>query len=88
MKTNIISMFIATIFAVPAFAVDSAPQPKAPGPKFEQRKADLLKRIDERIVRIQEEKTCVQAATNHDGIKACREKLKSEMKEQHQQMKK
>jgi hypothetical protein len=84
MKTKIISVFIAMFFAVPAFAVDSPPQPKGPGPNFEQHRSDILKRIDARIARNQEEKACVQSAKNHDDIKACRDKFKEEIKEQRQ----
>jgi hypothetical protein len=85
MKVIIISMLVATLFAVSAFAEDSTPKPQKNGATFEQRKANILKHIDERLARTQEEKTCVQAATNREGIKACREKLKAEMKEHRQQ---
>jgi hypothetical protein len=82
MKTAIIAMAASLLFVATAFAADNAPQPGEPGPSFEQRKADILKRIDERIARSQEEKTCVQAAKNHDDLKACREKLKAEVQQQ------
>jgi len=81
MKTTIITTVITILLAVPAFAADSTPQAKV-GPNFEQHKAEIVKRIDTRIARNQEEKACVQAATNHEAIKACRDKFKEEMKEQ------
>ena len=84
MNTKIISTLITLFIAVPAFAADNAPQPKGPGPNFEQHRADILKRIDARIARNQEEKSCVQAAKNHDDIKACRDKFKEEVIEQRQ----
>lgn len=86
MKTAMIAVVVSILFTVPAFADDNAPQPKGkgPGPNFEQRKSDILKRIDERIARNQEEKTCVQAAKNHDDLKACRDKFKAEVQEQRQ----
>ena len=82
MKTVMIAMAVSILFAAPAFAADDAPQFKGPGPSFEQRKSDILKHIDERIARNQEEKTCVQAAKNHDDLKACREKFKAEVLQQ------
>lgn len=82
MKTALIAMAVSILFAVPAFSVDSTPQSKGVGPNFEQHKSDIIKRIDERIARNQEEKSCVQAAKNHDDVKACRDKFKAEVKEQ------
>jgi hypothetical protein len=84
MKTAMIAAAVSILFAAPAFAADNAPQPKGPGPNFEQRKAEILKRIDERIARNQEERACVQAAQNHNDIKACRDKFKSEFPGQRQ----
>jgi len=82
MKTVLIAMAVSILIAAPAFAADNVPQPKGPGPSFEQRKSDILKRIDERIARNQEEKSCVQAAKTHDDINACREKFKAEVLQQ------
>jgi hypothetical protein len=84
MKTAMIAAAVSILLAAPAFAADNAPQTKGPGPNFEQRKSEILKRIDERIARNQEEKACVQAAQNHNDIKACRDKFKSEFQEQRQ----
>ena len=72
---------IALLLATPVFAVDS-PQSKGPDSNFEQRKANVLKHIDMRIVRNQEEKSCVQAAQNPDDLKACREKFKEDIRDQ------
>ncbi|HTP65070.1 MAG TPA: hypothetical protein VMJ66_06730 [Geobacteraceae bacterium] len=85
MKRTLIAAAVALFLAAPALADNTAPQPKGPGPNFEQRKAEILKRIDERIARNQEEKACVQAANSPADIKACREKFKSEIQEQRQQ---
>jgi hypothetical protein len=84
MKTRILSVVVAMLFTVPAFAVDSTSMPKPPGPNFEKHKTDIISRIDARIARNQEEKTCVQAAQNHADIKACRDKFKAEIKEMRQ----
>ena len=80
MKSTIIAAVIVTLFSVPVFAADSTPQAKV-GPNFEQHKAEIVKRIDARIARNQEEKACVQASTNHEAVKACRDKFKEEMKD-------
>lgn len=84
MKTAIIAAAVATLFAVPVFAVENAPQQRAAGPNFEQHKAEIIKRIDQRIANNQEEKACVQAATDHKAVKACQEKFKGEMREMRQ----
>jgi hypothetical protein len=80
MKTRISAFVIAMLITVPAFAADSVPQPKAPGQNFEQHKAEVIARIDQRIARRQEEKGCVQAAKNAAEIKACRDRFKDEIK--------
>lgn len=82
MKKKIVSLVVAGLFAVPAFAIDNAPVPKAPVQNFEQHKAEILKRIDERIARSQEEKICIQAAQNQNDIKVCRDKIREEVRDQ------
>jgi hypothetical protein len=79
-----IAVAVSILFAAPVLAADNTPQPRGPGANFEQRKSEILKRIDDRIARNQEEKGCVQAAKNHDDLKACREKFKAEVQEQRQ----
>ena len=86
MKRTMMAVAVSILFAVPVFAAD-APQQKMPGANFEQHKTDILNRIDQRIARNQEEKACVQAAKNHADIKACRDKFKEEVQEQHHHMK-
>jgi len=39
---------------------------------FEETKAGLLKRMDDRIKRMTEERACVEAAKNQDDLKKCR----------------
>jgi hypothetical protein len=84
MKTKIISAFITMLFAVPAFAVDGTTLPKPAGPNFEKHKSEIISRIDARIARNQEEKSCVQSSQNHADIKACRDKFKADSKQQQQ----
>ncbi|MBF0524025.1 MAG: hypothetical protein HQK56_02885 [Deltaproteobacteria bacterium] len=76
MKKSLIGAIVLSMaLAVPVFAADNtAPQKGATGAGFEERKADVLKRIDARMARIQQEKDCVNAAKSHDELKACRDK--------------
>jgi Spy/CpxP family protein refolding chaperone len=73
------ALLLSLALALPAFAVESnAPPnapPKAPAANFDQRKAQILKHIDERNTKLQQEKDCVQAAKNDNDLKACREKF-------------
>ena len=85
MRTKILSAVISMLFfAVQLFATENLPPPKGPGADFEQHKAEILKRIDERIARNQEERNCVQAAKNREDIRICREKFKEEFRGRHQ----
>ena len=67
-KALIGAILISLAFALPAFAAEGNEPQKAAGPRFEERKAEILKRIDER-------RACVQAANNHEDLKACMEKF-------------
>jgi hypothetical protein len=74
-KAVIATLILSLAFALPAFAVESNEPPKGPAPTFEQKKAQILKRLDERSTKLQEEKACVQAAKNDNDLKACRDKF-------------
>lgn len=39
---------------------------------FQKRKTRILKHISDRLIKIQQIQSCVQAATNLDALKACR----------------
>ena len=84
--TLIAAALIALAFAAPALATDGGQPPTVPGQTFEQRQANILKMMDERIAGLQEGKTCVQAAKNDDDLKACREKQRAEMREKYGEM--
>lgn len=49
---------------------------------FESHKANMLKRIDERMAKLTEHRSCVAASANHDAIKACHDKMRAWMQEQ------
>jgi len=59
---------------------------KGTAPNFEQMKADHLKKLDERINSLQQEKACVQAAKNQDELRACRSKHRAEMEKHRDDM--
>jgi len=78
MKREVIAAVavLSLVFAVPAFAVEGTQPSAGTNPHFEQVKADHLKKLDDRINSIQEEKACVQAAKNEDDFMACMKKGK------------
>lgn len=88
MKRKVIAVaaVLSMTFAVPAFAAEGIQQPKEVLPNFEQMKADHLKRLNDRINSLQEEKACAQAAKKQDDLNACRLKHRGEMKERRDEM--
>ena len=74
--------------SVSAFAIEGSQPPKETAPNFEQMKADHLQKLEVRISSLQQEKACVQASTNQEGLMACRSKHKAEMKEHRDDMRK
>jgi hypothetical protein len=90
MKRGVIAVVavLSLVFAVPAFAVEGIQPSAGTVPDFEQMKTDHLKRLDDRINSLQEEKACVQAAKNKDDIRVCRSKHKVEMRGHGDEMRK
>ena len=89
MKRGVIAVaaVLSLVFVVPAFAVDGSQPPTATATNFEQMKADYLKKLDDRMTSLQQEKTCVQAAKVLDDFKACKPKFnKTDMKERRDEM--
>ena len=95
MKTVLIAVVMAGLYAVPVFAVDNdmrgqgAPgklngerggNQQGKGMTVTQKKAEILAHIDERISNSQAEKACVQSAQTHDALHACREKYRPQNK--------
>ena len=93
-KALIAAALLATAFTVPAWAADgNQPAGAQPRGDFKERKAQMLKHMDERISAMQQERKCVQAAKNEDDMRSCRERQRSmreshrdEMRAKHQQM--
>lgn len=78
MKRGLIAAAVlAAAFAVPAWAADSGPAEKGPqgkgAPDLKERKAQILKNIDERIAGLQKDKKCVQAAKTDADLQGCRQ---------------
>ena len=48
-----------------------------PGQKFEEHKAKILSEIDQHIAKMQEHRSCVAGASDHDAIKKCHETMKA-----------
>ena len=88
MKRIVLVLFAVFACAGISLAVDNVSQGKEPGQNFEKHKANIISRIDARIARNQEEKSCVQAAQKNADIKACQDKFRDENKERREQMKK
>lgn len=86
MKRALIAAAVLSLaFAMPAFAVEGGQPaneakdakelkvtPKAPGDNFAQRKAVLLKRLDERIASMQQERKCIKASKTPEEAGNCR----------------
>jgi hypothetical protein len=80
-RALIAAALLSLAFTVPALAVEGGQPPTVPGKTFEQRQANILKMMDERIAGLQEGKTCIQAAKNDEDLRACRQKHMAEMRE-------
>jgi hypothetical protein len=65
---------LSLMFAASAFAIEGVQPSTETDTNFEQMKADNLKRLDDRINRLQQEKTCMQEAKNQDDLRNCRRK--------------
>ena len=79
-RTFIAAAVLSLAFAVPVFAADYGQPQQGQTMNFDQKKAEILKMIDARATGIQDQRSCVQAAKNHDDLKVCRDKAMAEMK--------
>ena len=74
-------VLIAFCFApMAAFADESKPD-------FEKKKSEILSHIDGRLEKMQEHKSCVQSASNHEALEKCHDSMKGWMKEHAEHMK-
>ena len=73
MKKTLFALGAATLlFALPALAANGDQSGQGSNVPFEQRKAQILQRIDERLAHMQQVRTCVAAATTPEALRACR----------------
>lgn len=68
---------LGALFVLCAFSVEPGYSAGAPSANFEQRKAEQLRRLDQRMTRLRDERSCIEGASNEAAIKSCREKLKT-----------
>jgi hypothetical protein len=61
-------------FATPVLAAEEVQPPVNTETNFEQMKADSLKRIDDRIKSLNEEKTCVEGSKSKSELQECARK--------------
>jgi len=59
------------LFAMPSVAANGGQAGQGSGAPFEQRKAEFLSRIDQRLGRLQEVRACVSAAPTPEALRAC-----------------
>ena len=83
-----VAAVVSLVFALTAFAVEDVQPPKETGINFEQMKVDHLKKLDERMNSLKQEKTCAQAAKNYDDMMSCRSKHKADMRGYRDEMRK
>jgi hypothetical protein len=75
MKARMLALSFLTAAVVFAWNVISGYSASGPRGSFEQRKTQQLKRVETRIAHLQEQRTCISAATNEEAIQACRERF-------------
>src|SRR5947199_9698598 len=72
------AVMLAIVIAVLGFTTGGGHATSPTPTSIEHRKAVVLKRIDERIAHLQDEKAYFQAATSQDKLKSCRDKFIAE----------
>jgi len=72
MKRTLFAVIAASLlFAMPSVAANGGQVGQGSGAPFEQRKAEFLSRIDQRLARLQEARACVSGATTPEALRAC-----------------
>ncbi len=85
--TFIAAAVLSLAFAAPVFAADGGQPQQGQAPSFEQKQAEILKKIDARAAGLQDERSCVQAAKSLEDLKACKDKQMAEMEKRRSEMK-
>jgi hypothetical protein len=78
MRTKSIAHLLAlALVLLPTFiTIETAQSASASPADFEQRKAEQLRRLDQRIAHLRDERDCVQGATAPATLRACHVKSK------------
>lgn len=78
MKGEVIAVaaVLSMAFTGPAFATEGMQSSIETASNFEQVKADYLKRLEDRMSRLQQEKTCIEEAQSQDDLRNCKWKNK------------
>ena len=74
MKREVIAVaaVLSMTFAGPAFATERMLSSAETTSNFEQVKADYLKRLEDRMNHLQQEKTCIEEAQSQDDLRNCK----------------
>lgn len=72
-------------FLVFNFAVGTGYAASKVAANFEQKRTEQLRRLDQRIDHLRDEKACIQGAATQDELRTCREKFKDGSKERRKQ---
>jgi hypothetical protein len=70
-KVFIIATVLVLTFVSPVFSADNAASTKTSEADLEQQKADIIKKLDKRIAKIKDKRSCIQEATSTEDFKAC-----------------
>jgi hypothetical protein len=76
MKRSVVAaMVLSFVIVVPGFAAESDEPAKGLASPMEQRKAQILQSLDQRITGLQKEKECVKAVKSDEDLNACTKKF-------------
>ena len=76
MKTALITVALTVACAIQGYAADNSKTLNMDGQHIEQKRAEILQHIEQRIALSLQEKTCVQTAQTDTEFRACRDKYR------------
>jgi hypothetical protein len=85
MRLFLIALLLTGVCLTSAYAADGTNTAQGAKLTFEQRKAQILSNIDERIAKYQALKECITPAQSPKDVKACREKFASKQQGQNKE---
>ena len=87
MKTAIVTVVLAVMCVAPAYAANPDTGGNGQARDIEQRKAEVIQHIKERIANSQAEIACVNAAQSHHELWACHEQYRPRAHNEHRERK-